>query len=179
MTRLHSFAPLETVTARTLILGTMPGAASLAARQYYAHPRNLFWTVFGAMLGFDAADPYDVRVAHLLAADIAVWDVLKSCTRPGSLDADIAPASVVANDFARFFAAHPSIERVYFNGAGAAALYRRHVLKAFDVPPPVAYVRLPSTSPANAGTSPTAKMRAWRVVLDRSAKVISAPVFTH
>jgi double-stranded uracil-DNA glycosylase len=169
MTRVHSFPPIAHPGALTLILGTMPGAASLAARQYYAHPRNLFWTVIGAMLGFAAGAPYAVRTAHLIKADIAVWDVLKSCTRPGSLDSDIAPASMIANDFERFFANHPQIERVFFNGAGAATVYRTRVLRTLSTPPRVEYVRLPSTSPANASISAAAKAKAWRVVLESSA----------
>jgi hypoxanthine-DNA glycosylase len=169
----HSFPPLEHANARTLILGTMPGAASLSAREYYAHPRNLFWTILGDLLGFARATPYTDRVARLLAADIAVWDVLKSCDRPGSLDSDIARTSIVANDFERFFASHSCIERVFFNGAGAATLYRRHVLPACAAHATLSYTQLPSTSPANAGVSPAAKRRAWQVVFASSPGVIS------
>jgi double-stranded uracil-DNA glycosylase len=166
MTRIHSFAPIEHGRARILILGTMPGAASLSAGQYYAHPRNLFWTLIGGMLGFTANAPYAERIARLLEADIAVWDVLKSCTRPGSLDADIASASMIANDFEQFFARHPRIERVFFNGTAAATLYRTRVQRTLSPPPRVGYLKLPSTSPANAGISAAAKATAWRAVLE-------------
>jgi TDG/mug DNA glycosylase family protein len=171
MTRIHSFAPIEDRNARTLILGTMPGAASLVARQYYAHPRNLFWTIIGAMLGITADAPYAERTARLIDADIALWDVLKTCTRPGSLDANIAGASVIANDFAEFFASHPRIERICFNGARAATLYHTKVLRTLAKPPPVDYLRLPSTSPAHASVSAATKTAAWRVALDRAAGV--------
>jgi len=173
-TRVHSFPPLGRARARTLILGTMPGAASLSAREYYAHPRNLFWTILGDLLGFSRQTPYADRVARLLAADIAVWDVLKSCDRPGSLDSDIAHRSIVANDFESFFASHPRIERVIFNGAGAATLYRRHVLPACPERATLTFTQLPSTSPANASVSAAAKHRAWQVVLVSSPAVTSS-----
>jgi TDG/mug DNA glycosylase family protein len=164
--RVTSFPPIEAPSAHTLILGTMPGTASLAAREYYAHPRNLFWTIFAEFLGFGRDEPYPARVTHLRTAGFAVWDVLQSCERRGSLDSDIGRTSIVANDFHKFFAGHPRIERVFFNGTAAATLFRRHVQAAGTAPLTINYTRLPSTSPANAGISPAAKRRAWRVVLE-------------
>ncbi len=161
---LHGFPPIAGATARTLILGTMPGQASLAAGQYYAHPRNAFWPILGALLGFDPAAPYEHRVACLMASDIALWDVLRRCRRRGSLDHDIDRTSIAANDFATFFARHPGIDRVYFNGAGAETLYRRHVLRPGDRSVRRTGVRLPSTSPAHAALSLAAKRAAWRVL---------------
>lgn len=166
MARISSFPPIEAPSAHTLILGTMPGTASLAAREYYAHPRNLFWTIVAELLGFARDEPYADRVAHLRAGGVAVWDVLKSCDRPGSLDSDIARTSIVANDFERFFANHRHIERVFFNGSAAATLFRQHVQTAGAAPLTINYTRLPSTSPANAGISAAAKRRAWHVVLN-------------
>ena len=166
MPRIRSFPPIEGPSAHTLILGTMPGAASLAAREYYAHPRNLFWTIFAQLLGFAREEAYADRVAHLIAGRVAVWDVLKSCDRRGSLDSDIERTSIVANDFERFFASHRQVSRVFFNGTGAATLFRRHVQAAGAAPPAITYTQLPSTSPANAGTSAVAKHRAWQIALD-------------
>jgi hypoxanthine-DNA glycosylase len=168
MARIRSFPPLGRRSAHTLVLGTMPGAASLRAGEYYAHPRNAFWSIVGALFGFDAALDYQTRVRRLSDADIAVWDVLQSCERAGSLDARIDAASIVANDFAGFFIAHPRIERVCFNGATAQALFRRHVLPSLGTPR-IAFVRLPSTSPANASIRPAAKLEAWRAALDPDA----------
>ncbi len=162
---LQGFPPIESAAARTLILGTMPGRASLEAGQYYAHPRNAFWRILGELLGFDPGDPYERRTARLVAAGIAVWDVLGACRRLGSLDHDIEAGSVVPNDFAGFFATHPRIDRVYCNGAGAELLYRKHVLRAGLARPEVVPVRLPSTSPAHAAKSVVDKMAAWRVVV--------------
>lgn len=142
----------------------MPGTMSLRERQYYANPRNAFWKIAAEILGFDAASPYPVRVSMLKAHGVALWDVLKSCTREGSLDSDIDPATIVPNDFRRFFAGHPRIGRVYFNGARAQALYARHVQPNLPEARAVEYLRLPSTSPANAGVPQAEKLRAWRVI---------------
>jgi hypoxanthine-DNA glycosylase len=159
----RGFPPIARADARVLILGSLPGRASLAAGQYYAHPRNAFWPIMGALFGFDPAGPYETRVAALCAARVAVWDVCAAAERPGSLDAAIAPASVRPNDFAAFFDAHPRIARVAFNGAAAAALYRRHRLPEAGRD----FVRLPSTSPAHAALDVAAKRGIWARALDR------------
>lgn len=143
----------------------MPGVASLRAGQYYAHPRNLFWRILGELVGLDPGLPYDCRTGALSAAGIALWDVLKSCARAGSLDSAIEKDSVVPNDFATFFARHPHVRRVYFNGSTAERSYRRWVLPR--LPPtagPLLYARLPSTSPAHAALAFEEKLAAWRVV---------------
>ena len=165
MARIRSFPPIEDAAARTLILGTMPGIASLTAKQYYAHPRNAFWSILGDLLEFDPKLDYATRTQLLVADGIALWDVLQSCRRFGSLDSDIQAESIVANDFGRFFGLHPHIQYIYFNGASAEALYRRHVLRSLPLMPDRIYVRLPSTSPANASIPLAAKASAWRAVL--------------
>src|SRR5918995_7328867 len=81
--QVQSFPPIATRAARVLILGTMPGKVSLRERQYYAHPQNVFWRIMGGTLGFDPTSPYEARVAAVQSADIAIWDVLKSCIRAG------------------------------------------------------------------------------------------------
>lgn len=157
---LQSFPPLIADGAHTLILGNMPGAASLRAQRYYAHPRNAFWLITGEIFGFDPAAPYDDRVAALTDAGVTVWDVLRSCRRVGSLDAAVEPESMVANDFGALFASHPTIVHVCFNGAAAEKNYRRLV----PVDPALRYSRLPSTSPAH--TAPfAAKLAAWAEAL--------------
>ena len=83
MSRVHSFPPLADAQARLLILGSMPGRASLQANQYYAHPRNAFWPIMGSLIGFAADDPYQRRCDALLAAGVALWDVMASCRRQG------------------------------------------------------------------------------------------------
>lgn len=175
MARIRSFPPIEDAAARTLILGTMPGIASLAAQQYYAHPRNAFWTILGGLLGFDPKLEYPKRTQLLITHRIALWDVLQSCRRFGSLDSDIEAESIVANDFGRFFGRHRHIQHVYFNGAGAEVLYRRHVLRSLPLAPDRMYTRLPSTSPANASIPLPTKASAWRVVLTTPSRNFTSP----
>ena len=163
--RVHSFDPIADASSRLLILGSMPGKASLQAGQYYAHPRNLFWTLIGSLLGIDPAAPYGERVAKLRNEGIALWDVLKSCTRTSSLDSDIDDSSIVVNEFDEFFPAHPAVRTICFNGAKAEEVYRRHVLPKLSGIEDLAYHRLPSTSPANASIPPTRKLESWRAAL--------------
>ena len=160
---LLSFNALSTASAKVLVLGSMPGVASLQAQQYYAHPRNSFWPIMASIAGFDALAPYDERVAALTSAGFAVWDVLRSCVRPGSLDSAIATGTRVPNDFQSFFDAHPGVGLVCFNGSEAQQSYNRLVLPGLRAPN-MQYTRLPSTSPAH----PVAlahKLAAWRAAL--------------
>lgn len=161
----QGFAPICRPDVRVLVLGSMPGTASLRAQQYYGHPRNAFWPIMGAMFGFDAAAPYAQRIQALLAHRVAVWDVLAACRRDGSLDASIERASIVPNDFAGLLATHPGIGRICFNGATAERLFRSHVIPRLALDSGVTLVRLPSTSPAHAGMPYAHKLRAWRTAL--------------
>lgn len=160
---LLSFPPIANVSARVLILGTMPGKESLRAAQYYAHPRNAFWQIMGDLVGagFDLA--YEVRVQKLTGAGIAVWDVLASCTRESSLDSDIDAETLVVNDFESFYNAHPKITDVFFNGAIAEKFYRLHAQTPHQHRA-LNYQRLPSTSPAHAGMRYAQKLEAWKVI---------------
>lgn len=163
MTTIYSFPPIVSPNARILLLGSMPGKASLQANQYYAHPRNQFWPLLAELMGFDAALPYALRIAALRNAGIAVWDVLQSCQRSSSLDADIAPQSMIPNDFQAFFSRYPQIEQVFFNGATAEQTFRRRVLTT--LPDGYRhYQRLPSTSPAHASLSYQQKLQQWRAI---------------
>ncbi|MCG2575482.1 DNA-deoxyinosine glycosylase [Dechloromonas sp. XY25] len=164
MSQVSSFPPVAAPDARVLILGSMPGEASLRAGQYYAHQRNAFWRIMGDLLGAGPALPYADRLARLQAAGIALWDVIADCRRSGSLDAAIVKDSVRANDFGGFFAAHPGVERVYFNGGVAEANFRRHVLPG--LPGTTLHMqRLPSTSPAHAARPYAEKLAAWSVIV--------------
>lgn len=156
----HSFAPVAAADARVLVLGSMPGLKSLQVGQYYAHPRNLFWAFMGELVGADPALPYPERCNRLTDSGIAVWDVLSLCERPGSLDSAIRDDTAQANDFAEFFARHPRIGLVLFNGAKAESSFAR--LAASALPPGVDTRRLPSTSPANASQRPRDKLEQWR-----------------
>ena len=166
MTAIHGFPPIGRADARILILGSMPSRESLARQQYYAHPRNAFWPILSALLDLGEL-PYRQRALAVAARGVAVWDVLESCQRPGSLDAAIDDDSIVTNDFPGFFRRHRAIRRVYFNGAKAETVYRRRVLP--DLPAAAAALplqRLPSTSPAHAALSLERKISAWRAILE-------------
>lgn len=161
----RSFPPVATAHAHTLILGSMPGRDSLRAARYYAHPRNAFWPIVTSLLGAAPDLDYDARLVLLRDRGYALWDVLATCTRPGSLDSAIDPASIVPNDFAAFLAAHPRIDRVFFNGSAAEALFLRHVLPTLPQRDRLAFERLPSTSPAHAARDLASKRDAWRTLL--------------
>lgn len=164
MPRVRSFDPVARPDAEVLILGSMPGEASLAAGRYYAHPRNAFWPILRSVLGVPPGAEYEQALAALQAARVALWDVLHSCHRDGSLDSSIVPDTQRPNDFAAFFAAHPRIDLVLFNGAKAEDAYRRHV-RTEGIGASLAYLRLPSTSPANASWSFERKRDAWQNAL--------------
>ena len=160
--RIRGFPPIADRRARILVLGSMPSAASLAARQYYAYRHNQFWRVAGELCGFEPDAPYEERRAGLRRCRIALWDVIESCVRPGSLDASIRDDSLRVNDFAAFFAAHRGIRRVCFNGHKAESAWRRHVLPSLPQSLIFEYRLLPSTSPAHAGMGYRSKLRVWR-----------------
>lgn len=160
---LTGFAPIVPKMPRVLVLGSMPGDASLNAHQYYAHPRNAFWPVMQALFGIDAGAPYESRIEQLKAAHIALWDVVYQCHRSGSLDTAIEPDSVIVNDIAGLLRQHPTIAAVFCNGGGAWTLLRRHFFKSANKPGiDIPVYKLPSTSPANARLSLQQKCVEWR-----------------
>lgn len=163
----EGFPPVCGPAPRVLILGSIPGRASLRAGAYYAHPRNLFWPLMGELFGAGPALPYDERLRRLTAAGVALWDVLGRCERPGSLDQSIVAGSEVPNPIGPWLAAHPSVARVGLNGRAAHALFRRHVLPTLDAATRsrVAILGLPSTSPANASVPVAAKRAAWAALV--------------
>jgi len=161
-----SFPPVASRDARVLVLGSMPGVASLEAQRYYAHPRNAFWPIMGELLGFDPALPYRRRLAALKRRGVALWDVLARCVRPGSLDSDIDKSSAEVQDFAGFFQRHRRVERVLCNGGAAYQLFCRRALPGLSPAlDDLSVLQLPSTSPANAGVRPAQKLARWRDAL--------------
>lgn len=166
MTPVRSFPPIARSDAQVLILGSMPGIASLAAGQYYAHPRNAFWPIMGALYGARPGLAYGKRIACLTRHGVALWDVLQACEREGSLDTAIRADTLQTNDFAGFLRTHPRIERVIFNGATAHRIYLREVLPTLSsAARGLRLLRMPSTSPAHAAMKFTAKLEAWRAAL--------------
>jgi hypoxanthine-DNA glycosylase len=162
---LTGFPPIAAADARVLVLGSMPSEASLAKQQYYGHPQNAFWPIMGQLFGAGPELPYAERKAVLVACRVAVWDVLQSCRRAGSLDAAIHRSSEIANDFVAFFREHRQIGIIFFNGQKAETAFRRHVLAQLaSLKREFRYTRLPSTSPAHAGRSFEEKLAAWQEV---------------
>jgi double-stranded uracil-DNA glycosylase len=163
--RSRGFPPIAAPDARLLILGSLPGQASLAARQYYAQPQNAFWRIMGAL--FDAGPdlPYAERAERLRSHRVALWDVCRSAVRPGSLDSAIDLATVVPNDFAGFLGTHRRIEWICTNGAVAHRLYRRLVQAGLPSHAQALPLHvLPSTSPAHAALGFGPKLERWRLL---------------
>jgi len=157
------FAEVASTNARVLVLGSLPGARSIAAGEYYAHPRNTFWRIVSELFGFSATLPYPDRLSALNRSGVALWDVLQASRRPGSLDSAIDMSTARCNDFGAFFASHRHIRLVAFNGRKAAELFRRMVEPQLDYSVPESIV-LPSTSPAHAAMSFEEKLHNWRSI---------------
>ena len=157
---LRGFPPVAAVDTHTLILGSFPGEASLAATQYYAHPRNQFWRLLGAVLDEPqlAELTYEERLRRVLAHGIGVWDVLAACTREGSLD--VAIRNATPNDFASFREYAPELKKVCFNGKTAGRFAPIIAAAGYET------VVLPSSSPANAMLSFEQKLVVWRQIAD-------------
>ena len=159
----YSFKPIINDSARIIILGSMPGIKSLTEQQYYAHPQNTFWRIMAALFNFEAHSAYEQRLEFLQTSGVALWDVLHSCKRKGSLDSMIQPETQVANDFNTLFQAYPNIRAVFFNGAKAENFFKRFILPSL-AEHQLHFARLPSTSPAHASLSFDAKLKAWQVI---------------
>ena len=166
----QSMAPVGAGDARLLILGSLPGDASLAAQRYYAHPTNQFWRLLGGAIGEElTALDHPVRLDRLAARGIALWDVVANATRSGSLDGAIR--GVRPNQLAEFVATHPRLAAIGFNGRTAALIGRRALSHNNDI----ALIDLPSSSAAF--TRPFAeKLRDWTVLGGFADMPISATV---
>jgi len=160
---LTGLAPLVSPQTRLLILGSFPGAASLATQQYYGHPRNHFWPILQAIWPSSQSDicasSYQIRSDWLLAKGLGLWDVYASCEREGSLDSRIR--SPVLNDLAGLKALCPALAGIAHNGGESF----RHCIHTRQLGLPV--YRLPSSSPANATWRFERKLAAWREVFEQ------------
>jgi hypoxanthine-DNA glycosylase len=140
---IFSFPPIIDHDTQVLLLGSMPGVESLRQHQYYAHPRNQFWDILYTLFAEEKAAGYAERIAFLKAHQIGLWDVLYSCYRQGSLDANIKQEQ--PNDLATLLRDHPQIRFVGFNGAKALQSFKKMI--GLDALSGIAYQQLPSTSP--------------------------------
>jgi len=157
--RLLGLPPVIARDTRLLVLGSFPGAASLAAGEYYAHPRNHFWPILSALWGVDLrAMDYPARLAEMQRRGLGLWDIYASCRREGSLDQAIQDAEL--NDFSNLHQRTPQLQAVAHNGGESARAMR--VMAALGYP----VLRLPSTSPAHASWSFDRKLAAWRAAFE-------------
>lgn len=155
--RLTGLPPILDAGVATLILGSFPSPASLAAQQYYAHRQNQFWRLLGALTGepFPELD-YPARQQRLLAQRIGVWDVYRHCARQGALDSAIQAAE--ANDFSGLAEKLPQLRRICFNGKTAGKFASRFAAQGYIT------TVLPSSSPAYT-LAFARKLEAWRAGL--------------
>lgn len=152
--RLQGLPPVIGRRTRLLVLGSFPGVASLAAQQYYAHPRNHFWPILSSLWELDLrALPYPARLAAVKARGLGLWDIYASCHRQGSLDQAIEDPQW--NDFSTLRRRAPQLQAVAHNGAESARAIKTLQALGLEV------WRLPSTSPANASWSFERKRAAW------------------
>lgn len=153
-----SFKPIIAKNARILILGTMPGTKSLQLKQYYAHEQNAFWKIMFGLFDQEYTKTYASRIKLLLENRLALWDTLKYCTRKGSLDSDIIQP--IPNQINELLSEYQSIKTVIFNGTYAEKFYR----KFHPDIPGISYLKMPSTSPANARYSFSDKLQSWSAI---------------
>lgn len=159
------FPPIADASAEVLILGSLPSVKSIEAQQYYAHPRNTFWPIMGRLFAAGSSLPYTKRTDLLKRNRIAVWDVLASSIRRGSMDSEIDQATAVPNDFVSFLENHVGIRRLFFNGQKAATMFGNLVLSRHpEIDSELRCATLPSTSPAYASMSFEEKLRKWSIV---------------
>lgn len=151
----NAFPPFVNHDSKILILGTMPGEKSLQLQEYYGNRGNQFWRLLFTMLDLPVSHEYRDKLQLLEDYRIAVWDVLESCEREGSLDSNIK--NECPNDFKSFYASYPKIKHVLFSSKNAAAYYDKYVGRRNDI----SYHTLPSPSGANATKSFQQKLEEW------------------
>jgi TDG/mug DNA glycosylase family protein len=151
------FLPVTGDSPRVLILGSFPSVQSLRHSEYYGNPQNHFWKIMESLFAIDHHLPYPERMTTLTRHHIALWDVVRTCTRKGSADGEIHKP--VFNDISGFLTAHPTVHHVVLNGSTAGRFYNRMKLPLS----PEKYI-LPSTSPANTRFTLTEKVEAWKIV---------------
>lgn len=159
MSNVNSFPPLIDKRSEILILGSMPGVESIQRQQYYAHSRNQFWKIIYAIFSVELEEGYEQKLEFLKKKRIALWDVIASCNRDGSLDVNIKEET--ANDFSNLFQEYTMLKGVFFNGAKAYETYKK--LVGMRAESKIDFVKLTSTSPANTKNF-AQKFEEWKIV---------------
>lgn len=165
MPLVHSLEPIIGREPRIIILGSMPGVVSLEALEYYANPRNAFWPIMAELFGIDIECEYPLRVQQVAELPLILWDTIKTCYRPGSLDSSIESRTIEANDIAGLVYRYTEISAIAFNGAASEKYFRQLVLKGMPDNRGIELIKMPSTSPANASWSYDRKLAVWRQLL--------------
>ncbi len=156
--KIEAFPPILGKNSKVLILGSMPGVQSLAKQEYYGHPRNQFWKLIAEVFDEKKPETYDEKKELIKGQGIALWDVIKHCTRKGSLDTNIKQEAV--NELRALLKSRPTIERVYFNGGKAYDLFKKHIgFEGLEQE----FIKLPSSSPANTKAYKE-KLEEWRQI---------------
>jgi hypoxanthine-DNA glycosylase len=155
----RSFRPVIDHRSRVLVLGSMPGPVALRKREYYGFNGNHFWTIMPALLGEQKTEVYEEKLAMVRKHRVALWDVLKSCTRPTAMDSDIR--NIVPNKIPELLKGYPHIRAVFVNGQFGYKTFQKHFGPDIGIP----VHPLPSSSPANAAMPLSEKISRWRVIL--------------
>lgn len=158
MSKCKSFAPAINENSKILILGSMPGIKSLEEAQYYAHPQNRFWKVMSILCNKDLVNlSYEERIQTLLDNNFALWDVIKTCSRKGSLDSAIENEK--PNNIKSLLKKYPNIKTIYLNGNKAYSAFKKHFPELLPL-----CIKMPSTSPANARFRMEALLKEWNLL---------------
>lgn len=166
MTLVHSFEPIIGRDPRILILGSMPGVISLQAAEYYANPRNAFWKIIAELFELDIDCSYELRIQRLSGLPLVLWDTLRACYRQGSLDSRILKQQIEANDIGGLLEQYSGLQAIAFNGAASEKYFNQLVKPRLPASRELTFLKMPSTSPANAGMKFEQKLEAWNRLLD-------------
>ena len=161
---IESFEPVIGTNPRVLILGSIPGIASLQAQQYYAHPRNAFWSIMAQLFDVEWSGDYTSKIQQVKCFPVILWDTLKACHREGSLDTAITKDQLQANDIVGLLEQAPTIRLIAFNGAASEKYFKQTVSSLLTNDHRLDQIRLPSTSPAHASKNFQQKLEDWKVI---------------
>ena len=161
MQKISSFPPIANKDSKILILGSIPGVKSLEMQQYYAHPQNKFWKIICEIFNEEFTTNYQQRIEILEKHHIALWDVIDTCERKGSLDSEIRNEE--ANKIEELLQNFSNIKAIFCNGQKSHKNLQKILGKKFRMP----IIVLPSTSPAYAGLSYFDKLKSWYIILEK------------
>ena len=155
------FPPILGSKPKVLILGSMPSQKSLSKQQYYGYPQNAFWKIMAKIFEYPEEFSYSKRTEIVIQHGIAIWDVIHSCVRPGSLDSSIQKDTVIENNIPELIEHNPSIKKILCNGGTAYQLFQKHFNSWIKNHPEIKLEKLPSTSPAHASLNFDQKLMIW------------------